>query len=113
MMSHRILPAALLLCILTAACGESPTGSDTHAQPAGPAYDGGYTMGSGNSATQSSGYTIGSGGSEVEDGGFIIGSGNDAVQDGGGFGIGSGNESTSTSTSEDTTERGGYTMGSG
>src|SRR5688572_30316530 len=56
MMSHRILPAALLLCTL-AACGQSPTGSDSPARPAGPAYEeaGGYGMGSGNSVAQSGG----------------------------------------------------------
>lgn len=83
MMSHRILPAALLLCALTAACGELPTGSDAQAHPAGASYDGGgFTIGSGNagaaggsgtgseseeSTTSSdsegrSGYTMGSGG---------------------------------------------------
>lgn len=81
MMSYRILPAALLLCTLAAACGESPTGSDAQAQPAGASYDGGFTIGSGNATaaggtgtgTQSqeptttdnverSGYTMGSGG---------------------------------------------------
>lgn len=97
MMSHRIPSAALLLCTL-AACGQSPTGSDAHARPGGPSYDGGYTMGSGN-ATQSGGYTIGSGN----------------VEDTGGFGIGSGNneDSSSSESGGTTTERGGYTMGSG
>jgi hypothetical protein len=99
MMSHRILPAALLLCTLAAACGENPTGSDTQAQPAGPAYDGGYGMGSGNSATQSSGYTIGSG---------------SVAEDEGGFGIGGVGTDNSTTTSDETTERGGgFTIGSG
>ncbi|HEY0017393.1 MAG TPA: hypothetical protein VGC13_13870 [Longimicrobium sp.] len=86
-MSHRIPSAALLLCTL-AACGQSPTGSDAHARPAGPSYDGGYTMGSGN-ATQSGGFTIGSGNTE------------DASSSG------------TTESGETTTERGGYTMGSG
>jgi hypothetical protein len=98
MMSHRILPAALLLCTLTAACGELPTGNETHAQPDGPAYDGGFGVGSGNSATQSSGYTIGSGGGVATDGGSAATSG-------------------STGSTEDTgsgdAERGGYTIGSG
>jgi hypothetical protein len=122
MMSHRILPAALLLCALSAACGELPTRNDAQAQPAGPAYDGGYTMGSGNSATQSSGYTIGSG-NEVEGSGFTLGSGNEATNDGG-FGMGSGNIAAddggygigfgnTASVDGDSTGRSGYTMGSG
>lgn len=113
MMSHRILPAALLLCALAAACGENPAGSDTHAQPAGPAYDGGFGVGSGNSATQSSGYTTGSGGSEVEGGGSTIGSGDTATEDGG-FGVGSGTtQDTNTAPDDDSTERGGFGVGSG
>ncbi|WP_420125511.1 hypothetical protein [Longimicrobium sp.] len=104
-MSHRILPAALLLCALAAACGENPAGSDTHAQPAGPAYDGGFTMGSGNSATQSSGYTIGSGNNEVE-GGFTIGSVNEATED-------DGLAPSTAPISDDAAGRGGFTMGSG
>jgi hypothetical protein len=98
MKSHRLLAAALLLCSF-AACGQTPTGSDPQAQPAGASFDGGYTMGSGNSYTASGGYTIGSGGRQEE-------------EDGGGFTIGSGGMMTeSDSTNE--TERGGYTMGSG
>lgn len=83
MMSHRILPAVLLLCTLAAACGESPTGSDARAEPAGPAYDGGFGVGSGNNATES-------------------GSGADDTTE----------TSTATETS-DTTERGGFGVGSG
>jgi hypothetical protein len=116
MMSHRILPAALLLCALSAACGELPTRNDIQAHPAGPAYDGGFTMGSGNSATQSSGYTIGSGGVESQDGGYGMGSGNDMVEDGG-FTIGSAGTLDSgpanNTTSGDSVGRGGYGMGSG
>jgi hypothetical protein len=125
MMSHRILPAALLLCALAAACGENPAGSDMHAQPVGPAYDGGFGVGSGNSATQSSGstassesgdvagsgVTIGSGSEVTEDGGFGVGSGNVAAGDAG-LGLGSGNTSD-TNTTDDTTERGGFGVGSG
>ncbi|HYR10843.1 MAG TPA: hypothetical protein VEQ60_23895 [Longimicrobium sp.] len=110
MMSHRILSAALLLCTL-AACGDLPTHGDTQAQPAGPAYDDGYTIGSGNSATASSGYTIGSGSVAADGGGFTIGSGNAGTQDGG-YGIGSGNTATNT-LSGDSTGRGGYGIGSG
>lgn len=138
MMSHRILPAAILLCAL-AACGENPAGSDTHAQPAGPAYDGGFTMGSGNSAMQSSGYATGSGDSEIKSGGLVTGPGNEATKDGGvglgsgnvsidggGYGIGAGNSvlagdaavgsngtTPTDSNSDDTASRGGFTMGSG
>ncbi len=93
MKSHRTLPAALLLCILAAACGTHPTGSDRASHPGGPSYDGGYTIGSGNSA-ESGGYTIGSG--NVEGGG--------ETDDG---------SSTTESSTETTTERGGYTIGSG
>ena len=89
MMSHRILPAALLLCTLAAACGELPTRSETRAQPAGASYDGGgFTIGSGNSGTAGS-YAPGSGGSGEE--------GDDAT----------------TAQSGDLAERQGYTMGSG
>lgn len=119
MMSYRILPAALLLCILAAACGESPTGSDTRAQPAGPAYDGGLTMGSGNRA-QSEGDSIGSQ-TTAASGGLTMGSGNLVAADGEN-GMGSVNLApdatdapltTTSTTSGDTPERGGLTMGSG
>jgi hypothetical protein len=96
MKSLRILPAAVLLCALTAACGETPTGPQ--AQPGGASYDGGFTMGSGNSAT-SSGYTIGSEEILEDDGGYTIGSGNNAQQN--------------ASTSEADAGSGGFTMGSG
>ena len=98
MMSHRILSAALLLCTLAAACGELPTSNNTHAQPAGPAYDSGYTIGSGNTA--------------AEGGGFTVGSGNVGTQDGG-YGIGSGNTASATTVPGDSTGRGGYGIGSG
>lgn len=112
MMSHRILPAALLLCVISAACGELPTRNDTQAHPAGPAYDGGFTMGSGNSGTQSSGYGMGSGNTAAEGGGFTIGSGNADTEDGG-YGIGSGNTASTNTASGDTIGRGGYGIGSG
>ena len=109
MMSYRILPAALLLCTLVAACGETPTGTDTQAQPAGASYDGGFTIGSGNSAV-------------LDDGGFGMGGGNTADDDGG-YTMGSGGATTAdgpaptatdtNTTSGDNAERGGYTMGSG
>ena len=89
MKSHRILSAALLLRTL-AACGQNPTGSDLQAESAGASYDGGFVIGSGNSAAPAGGYTIGSGGrAEEEEGG-----------------------ETSTTT-EDTAERGGFVIGSG
>jgi hypothetical protein len=111
MMSHRIPSAALLLCTL-AACGQSPTGSsDVHAQPGGPSYDGGFTMGSGNNAVQAGGgFTIGSGNVE-ETGGFGIGSGYTA----GGLGIGtvsSGGEGEDPPLAA-TQEEGGFGIGSG
>jgi hypothetical protein len=109
MMSHRILPAALLLCTL-AACGDLPTQQGTQAQPAGASYDdGGFGVGSGNSATQSSGYGIGSG-NEVEGGGFTIGSGNVGIEDSG-LGYGSGH--TQDTAAGDSTGRGGFGVGSG
>jgi hypothetical protein len=88
MMSHRILPAALLLCTV-AACSDLPTQNDAQAQPAGPAYDGGgFTIGSGNSGA-AGGYSTGTGSSGEE-----------------------GDDATTALTGE-TTERQGYTMGSG
>jgi hypothetical protein len=124
MMSHRILPAALLLCTL-AACGQSPTGSDVHVQPGGPSYGGGS-----NTSTQSGGYTIGSV-NEEDTGGYGMGSGNSMEEAGGygmgsgnlvagGFGIGSGSQTADTGedgappVTEQIVERsGGYGMGSG
>ncbi|HEX6369120.1 MAG TPA: hypothetical protein VF006_09310 [Longimicrobium sp.] len=86
-MSHRILAAALLLCALSAACGDLPTGSDPQAQPGGASYDGG-------------GFGIGGGG-------YV------ADQDEGYSGSGGATTTTSTTTSGESAERGGYTMGSG
>lgn len=103
MMSHRILPAALVLCTLFAACGELPTRSDPDAQPAGPAYDGGYTIGSGGSAVASGGYTIGSGGSAKAEGDYV----DESVD-----GTGTDDAGTSTQSGGDA-QRGGYTIGSG
>lgn len=98
MMSHRILPATLLLCILAAACGENPAGV-TAAQPAGPAYDGGgFTMGSGGIGAQTSAdevetETLGADGSTSGSGGRGTASPTEnttASVDGGGFTMGSG-----------------------
>jgi hypothetical protein len=91
MKSHRILAAALLLCSF-AACGQTPTGSDRQAQPAGASFDGGgYGMGSGNNTQEPDSTTI---------------------EDTGGFGIGSGY--TQDESEEDTEERtGGFGIGSG
>jgi ABC-type glycerol-3-phosphate transport system substrate-binding protein len=44
----RTATAAAAMALLLSACGGSPTGSATQAGPAGPSYDGGFTMGSGN-----------------------------------------------------------------
>lgn len=119
MMSYRILPAALLLCTLVAACGESPTGTDTQAQPAGPAYDGGFGVGSGN-REQSEGDSINSE-TTTASGGLTMGSGNVVASDGE-YGMGSGNRSveitsviltTTSTTSSDSTGRGGFGVGSG
>jgi hypothetical protein len=108
MMSYRTLAAALLLCTLAAACGEIPTGSDTQAHPAGPSYDGGFGVGSGNTAVQSGGF--GMGGAYVAEGddGYVIGSGGATTADGP-----ASTSTTTNTTSGDNAERGGYTMGSG
>lgn len=82
MMSHRILPAALLLCTL-AACGQSPTGSDTHTQPGGPSYDsetqdtGGFGMGGGRASdTENTSVTsTTTAGDAMDSGGFGMGGG--------------------------------------
>jgi hypothetical protein len=80
MMSYRILPAALLLCTLAAACGKSPTGTDTPAQPVGASYDGGLTMGSGNRAQDTTAAppttTSTTSGESTARGGLTMGSGN-------------------------------------
>jgi hypothetical protein len=119
MMSYRILPAALLLCTLAAACGESPTGSDTQAQPAGASYDGGFTMGSGNRGQSEGDTTVAE--TTTTSGGFTMGSGNLVATDGE-YGMGSGNHAQDTAaapltttgtTSGDSAGRGGFTMGSG
>lgn len=111
MMSHRILSAALLLCTL-AACGDLPTHSDPQAQPIGPAYDGGYTMGSGNKTEDDGGNEVGSGDAVTMDGGYGIGSGNIVSQDGG-LVIGSGVSLFTNMADGDSTGRGGYGIGSG
>lgn len=101
MKSHRIVPAAVLLCTLAAACGDNPTGTGAQAQPGGASYDGGYTIGSGNSAMQS------------DSGGFTIGSGLESDGSGGESEASGETTGTSTDGSDDGTERGGYTIGSG
>lgn len=98
MMSHRILPATLLLCTL-AACGENPTGGSPDAHPAGPAYDGGYTMGSGGGAP-SNGSTTGTSTTATGDGGSGVEGGSTGAAE-------------TTSTTDGSAARGGYTMGSG
>lgn len=111
MNSHRILPAALLLSALAAACGDLPTRSEMDAQPAGPAaYDGGFTIGSGNSAALSGGFGMGSGNSGINtsDSGYTVGSGNGMAPED------SEEAMTTTDTAAgDSTGRSGYTMGSG
>jgi hypothetical protein len=102
MMSHRILPAALLLCTVAAACGELPTQNDPQAQPVGASFDGGYTIGSGNSATASTGFGVGSGDTATEGGGFGVESGN-----------GTGTAESGTTESGGDAADGGYTIGSG
>ena len=74
----RTAAAAGAMAVLLAACGDSPTGSATGAGAAGPSYDGGFGMGSGNreapadtttdqsrttnaDSTGRGGYTMGSG----------------------------------------------------
>jgi hypothetical protein len=88
MMSHRILPATLLLCTL-AACGDLPTQQGTQAQPAGASYDGG-------------GFTIGSGNSGAT-GAYMPGSGSAGEEE----------DNATNAQSGETAERQGYTMGSG
>jgi hypothetical protein len=80
MKSHRILPAALLLCTL-AACSQAPTGSDPEAQPGGASFDGG-------------GFTIGSGRNTEEPGDSTTtptDSAEGTTERSGGYGMGSGN----------------------
>jgi hypothetical protein len=89
MMSHRLLPAALLLCTLAAACGELPTGHDTRAQSGGASYDGG-------------GFGMG--------GGFTGGDGTGSSQE---TASGDGAILTGTTFSDSTTRSGGFGMGGG
>lgn len=89
MKSPRILAAALLLCSF-AACGQTPTGSDRQAQPAGASFDGGgFGMGAGRNTQEPDTTTMQDMGGQEDDaptpapseqdaerGGFVIGSGN-------------------------------------
>lgn len=66
------------LAVLLSACGESPT-SSASIGPAGPSYDGGYIIGSGNRTAPVDSSTVASqdtSSGEAERGGYIIGSGN-------------------------------------
>lgn len=67
------------LAVLLSACGGSPT-SSASVDPAGPSYDGGFTMGSGNRTTPTDTSTAGTQntntGSMAERDGYTIGSGN-------------------------------------
>jgi ABC-type glycerol-3-phosphate transport system substrate-binding protein len=72
----RTATAAAAMAILLSACGGSPTAG---AEVAGPSFDGGYTIGSGNrevpeDSVNPSGGTTGS--QTAEQGGYTIGSGN-------------------------------------
>lgn len=105
MKSHHILPAAVLLCTLVAACGKTPTGTDAQAYPDGASYEtGGFGMGSGRTSDEAGGDTTGEGDETQESGGFGMGSGREAPVDG----------ASLTTTAEDTVGRsGGFGMGSG
>lgn len=104
MKSHRILPAAVLLCTLAAACGEIPTGT-TQAQPGGASFDGGgFGMGSGRNAGESEGDTIDETSETQDSGGFGMGSGREATADG---------PSTTTISADSAGRSGGFGMGSG
>ena len=75
----RSVTVAGTLAVLLAACGGSPTSSAV-ADPAGPSYDGGYTVGSGNRDTPIDTTvvtSIGTDGTELtSQGGYTVGSGN-------------------------------------
>jgi ABC-type glycerol-3-phosphate transport system substrate-binding protein len=74
----RNAAAAVAMAVLLAACGGSPTTS-AQAETAGPAFDGGYGIGSGNreAPTDSTGNTTSVAGSDSTGrGGYIIGTGN-------------------------------------
>jgi hypothetical protein len=72
----RAATAAAAITLLLSACGGSPT-AGTEAGPAGPSYDGGFTVGSGNreepedTVPQPGGTTT-----SAVDGGYGVGSGN-------------------------------------
>lgn len=84
------------VAIALGACTSSPTSHS--ADPAGPSYDGGNMIGTGN----------------AEEGPGMLGSGNLEEEDDGGNGLGSGNVAGSNTSSDSTTnERGGNGLGSG
>lgn len=75
----RTTTAAGAMAVLLAACGSSPTSSAPEAGAAGPSYNGGYGMGSGNreapaDSTEETGNTTST--ESAQRGGFTIGSGN-------------------------------------
>ncbi|HEX6039999.1 hypothetical protein [Longimicrobium sp.] len=64
------------LAVLLSACGDSPTSNAT-VDPAGPSYDGGYIIGSGNRTVPTdSSETSTSSSQESGQGGYTIGTGN-------------------------------------
>lgn len=74
----RSAVAAGAMAVFLAACGDSPTSSKP-VEAAGPSYDGGFTVGSGNreaptDSTMGPANTTGSG--TAQQGGYTIGSGN-------------------------------------
>ena len=105
MKSQRILPAAVLLCTLAAACGEPPTGTDAQARPGGASYEtGGFGMGSGRTSGESEGSTVGEENETEDSGGFGMGSGREGTMDG---------PSTTTIAEDSAGRSGGFGMGSG
>lgn len=74
MMRGAVLAGAM--AVLLSACGDSPTSSRS-VDPAGPSYDGGYIIGSGNRTTPTDSTGAGSQNSSQESGqGYTIGAGN-------------------------------------
>lgn len=71
----RSAATAGALAILLSACGGSPTSSAT-VEPAGPSFDGGFTMGSGNRTMPVDTSDTGAQNSAAAEGGFTMGSGN-------------------------------------
>lgn len=72
----RSAALAMAVAVLLSACGGSPTSSRS-VDPAGPSYDGGYIIGSGNRTTPTDSTETGSQNSSQESGqGYTIGAGN-------------------------------------